>query len=262
MSTQVYNRCWILSSFLVPMDPSIKLSSENGELIPNAEAYRRPHICFVVHKLCHIPQLLEVPHLKAAYNVLHYLKETISQTLFYPVDDDFQAKAYRDSDWSQWPDSQRFFQGFASSLATLLFHENRRNKTSFLIHLLRLTIDIWPSLLNKVVWLSLMVNDLHGSTVPFLYCDSTAALHIAKNSIFHEKTKHIKRNCHSIREKIVAGLVKTLHVRSENQLSLNHYILLCSINSCPRWFSSSSNAILKGTISVYNTYKWVLPVVN
>lgn len=74
---------------------------------------------------------------------------------------------------------------------------------------------------KEIIWISRMVNDLQVAppTVPVLYCDSTAALHIAKNPIFHEHTKHIERDCHSIREKIVAGQLKTLHVRSENQLA-------------------------------------------
>lgn len=74
---------------------------------------------------------------------------------------------------------------------------------------------------KEVIWLSRMVNDLRASAPiePVLYCDSTAALHIVKNHVFDKRTKHIDRDCHSISEKIVAGQIKTLHVRSENQLA-------------------------------------------
>lgn len=34
-----------------------------------------------------------------------------------------------------------------------------------------------------------------------------------------EKKKHVEFNCHQVQDRIVSGLIKTLHVRSENQLA-------------------------------------------
>ena len=52
-----------------------------------------------------------------------------------------------------------------------------------------------------------------------LVCDNQAVLHISSNLVFHEMTKHIKVDCHFIREKIASGCMTTSFVNSNYQLA-------------------------------------------
>lgn len=40
-----------------------------------------------------------------------------------------------------------------------------------------------------------------------LHCDNQSAIPIAKNLIFHERTKHIEVDCHFTRDKVLEGLL-------------------------------------------------------
>ena len=63
---------------------------------------------------------------------------------------------------------------------------------------------------KEAIWLARLVGDLGISIeVPTLHCDSQSAIMLAKNPVFHAKTKHIEVKFHFIRDMLED---KSLHL--------------------------------------------------
>jgi hypothetical protein len=74
---------------------------------------------------------------------------------------------------------------------------------------------------SKLIWIKQLLVDFGINTQdPMkMYCDNQSARHIASNSVFHERTKHIEVDCHFVREKLQAKEIETSFIRSNNQLA-------------------------------------------
>ena len=73
---------------------------------------------------------------------------------------------------------------------------------------------------SEIIWLRNLWSFL-GVQVPTatMFCDNQAALHIAANPVFHERTKHIEVDCHFIREQLLSGVITTLYTHTTEQLA-------------------------------------------
>ncbi|CAL9002699.1 unnamed protein product [Prunus brigantina] len=72
----------------------------------------------------------------------------------------------------------------------------------------------------ELQWLQYHLQDL-GVSHSFpstLYFDNKAAIYIAANQVYHERTKHIEIDCHVVRERIQDGILRTAFLPSRDQI--------------------------------------------
>ncbi|XP_019057317.1 PREDICTED: uncharacterized protein LOC109116399 [Tarenaya hassleriana] len=220
-------------SVSVPIDPNVQLNQDSGTLLDDPVSYRnlvgrllyltitRPDITFSVHKLSQFVHRPTTEHLKAAHRVIRYLKSNPGQGLFYSAQADLRLQAFSDADWASCPDSRRSVTGFCIFLGSSLISWKAKKQQTVSRSSAEAEYRALANTTCEITWLLKLFADLSVS-IPLpisLFCDSNSAVHIASNSVFHERTKHIELDCHVVREKLVAGLIHPLHIAAEHQLA-------------------------------------------
>ncbi|KAF5465374.1 hypothetical protein F2P56_015388 [Juglans regia] len=106
-------------SSLIPMDPNLKFSKDEGKLLQDPSEFRRfigrllylsitrPDLSFSVNLLSQYNCSPRVPHLQAAHKILRYVKKSPGQGLFFSSSSICQLTSYFDSDWASCPDTRR-----------------------------------------------------------------------------------------------------------------------------------------------------------
>jgi len=76
------------------------------------------------------------------------------------------------------------------------------------------------SVTSELIWIKsfLAAMGVYHASPMKLYCDNQAALHITKNSVFHERTKHREMDCHFVPERLISGDLTTGYVSFRNQV--------------------------------------------
>ncbi|KAL1200788.1 Retrovirus-related Pol polyprotein from transposon RE1 [Cardamine amara subsp. amara] len=184
-------------------------------------AVTRPDLSYSVHVL---PQFMQKPkqeHWNAALRVVRYLNKNPGQGILLRAHTELNLVAWCDSDFGSCPITRRSLTGWFIQLGdspiswrTKKQHVVSRFSAEAEYRAMSLTVQ-------EILWLKALLFDLgidHKASIP-LFCDSQAALHIASNPVFHERTKHIDRDCHFIRDELVRGTIYTRFVPTRDQLA-------------------------------------------
>nr|GEV91020.1 retrovirus-related Pol polyprotein from transposon TNT 1-94 [Tanacetum cinerariifolium] len=182
-------------------------------------------------------------HWEAVKWILKYLWGTANVGLIYGTnrDNHMDVTGFVDSDYAKDPDKGRSITGYAFLVQGCVV-----SWKATLQHLVALsTTEAEHMALTKAVkeaiWLKGLLEELgvelNRETVN---CDNQGAIHLSRNHVFHERTKHINVRYHFIREVLEAKTAEVLNVGTEHNAAdaltkvvpghkLQHFLELLSV---------------------------------
>ncbi|GAB2273823.1 hypothetical protein Dimus_039054 [Dionaea muscipula] len=247
----LWNRFGMWSCRLVstPVLVGIKLSKAGNGHLADPSLYRslvgslryvtctRPDILYAVGLVCRFMETPTTEHLATCERILRYLKGTFAYGLWYassspatvsvaPVllpdsPPSFVLSGYSDSDWGGDVDGRKSTTGFLFFFGAAVFTWVSKLQPIVTLSSTEAEYVAVASCVQHGLWLRQLLKELYMeqamSTV--VNVDNQSAIAVAKNPVYHDRSKHIDVRFHFLREAITKGDVELAYVKTQFQLA-------------------------------------------
>lgn len=216
-----------------PAEASLKLNYALDEKQVDATHYRslvgsliyatitRPDISYAVGLVSQFMQDPRESHWKAAKRILRYLKGTVNYGLKYNSGGDLVLQGWCDADWASDIDSRRSISGYVFSLGSGAVSWSCKKQPTVALSSTEAEYRAAQLATREAVWLRRFLEEIdeRQSSATIIHCDNQSCIKIAKNPVFHARTKHIEIHYHFVREKVLAGEVELRFCPTEDQVA-------------------------------------------
>lgn len=215
-----------------PMDPKERITKDEDGIPVDTTQFKsmvgglrylvhtRPDIAYSVGIVSRFMERPTKMHLNVVKRILRYIQGTLEYGLIYTKDGGNNIlTGYSDSDLAGHVEDRKSTGGMVfylnESLVTWVSQKQRcvalsSCEAEFMAATAAACQGIWlRNVLNQ------LMDEQHGPVT--IYIDNKSAIDLARNPVFHGRSKHIDIKFHFIRECIERGEVVVKHVSSENQ---------------------------------------------
>ncbi|GKC48117.1 ribonuclease H-like domain-containing protein [Tanacetum coccineum] len=160
-------------------------------------------------------------HMKATLRLLRYLKGLPGLGIQFDKVFDLKLRVFSDADWAKYPKTRKSITGFCVSLGKSLVSWKSKKQATLSRSSTEPEYRSMASATCEVVWLANLLHTLRLSSMFLvdLHCDNSYAIQLVANPVFHEKSKHFEIDVHFVREKVAAGVNKTVKVHTDLQVA-------------------------------------------
>ncbi|KAL5553017.1 hypothetical protein UlMin_040418 [Ulmus minor] len=164
--------------------------------------FTRPDILYVVGLVSRYMENPTTTHFKAAKRILRYIKGTIDIGLLYSVSNNYKFVEYTDSDCGGDIDDRKSTSGFVFFIGDTVFTWMSKKQPIVTLSSCEAEYVAATSCICHAVWLRNLLKELSMTQEdPTQICvDNKSAIALAKNPVFHDRSKHIDIRYHYIRE--------------------------------------------------------------
>ncbi|GJX90484.1 ribonuclease H-like domain-containing protein [Tanacetum coccineum] len=156
-------------------------------------------------------------HLKVALRVIRYLKNSLGIQIY--KDKNLKLSCFTDFNRAKCLRTRKSMSGYCVFFGKSLVSWKSKKQNTVSRSSAEAEYRCMASATCEVIWISNLLNDLCiTNLLPVnLYSDSSSAIQIAANPVFHERTKHFEVDVHLVREKVQDCVINTIKVASSDQ---------------------------------------------
>ncbi|CAL8138644.1 unnamed protein product [Prunus armeniaca] len=220
-------------SVTTPLVATEKLAKDDGSGAANEEQYRsivgsllyltatRPDIMYASSLLAQFMHCPTNRHYGTAKKVLRYIKGTLDYGLEYVKGKRSILIGYCDSDWGGSVGDSKSTSGYAFTFGSGVFSWASVKQNCVALSTAEAEYISAAEATTQAIWLRFVLEDFGElqTEATSLHCDNISTIAITKNPVFHQKTKHIDRRYHFIKDALQEGVINLEYCPTNEQLA-------------------------------------------